>query len=182
MRRAIGAATIAGCGGLALTVIALARAGLAPTTGLALFGLVFFLLGLVGGHGDVVIGGIGAAVLGAAMSLSSTTADVGLAVVVGVLAPIVLVLADASWWLRRDAQVGPEVVTELSTGTIPACAVGAAITLGVGALSEPSGSTIWLLPVAILVIASGAGVAGEISRRRRGRLAGTGSVRSPGRT
>lgn len=156
--------------GLGVLYAAVLGAGLVPATGIAASGLVLFGLGVVSGHSGTVVTGLGALVFGTALGLGADGTDTRLLVAIGLAGPLALVLTDGSWWLRRDADVDLEVFRRLAAAFVPGLVVGALIAIALLAtLSDTSGS-VWLVPVAVLVLAAAVVATGEIARRRRPQL------------
>jgi len=170
VNRAQQSAVVACLIGLGMLYVAVLQAGLIPSTGIAASGLVLLGLGIVSGHSGTVVTGLGALVFGTALGLGTDGAPTSVLVAIGIAGPVVLVLTDASWWLRRDAEVDPEVGQRLAGSLVPGLVVGALIGMALLRATADATGPVWLVPIAVAVLAGAIAAAGETVRRRRPRL------------
>jgi hypothetical protein len=120
----------------------------------AIVGFVLFGAGVFYGQGLAAAVGLAAVASATAIATGTSLAAAALTAGIGVAASVTLVVADASWWLRRDPDVDPAVLRSLLGAMVPIWLLGAILGLGAVALASWAQAGLWLLPVA-LVAASG---------------------------
>lgn len=166
-QRAAALAVLLAVNGVLVTFL---LAGVTLLTALAVIGCALFAGSAYYGFGPGVAVGITLVVLPLVLATDSSPAPVQLllAAGAGVGAGAALVMADASWWLRRDPRVDAAVIKGLATTLAPIWFVGAGLGVAAAALTRVDRLTIWLLPVGI-VAASALVAAGVWAIRRRHR-------------
>jgi len=164
-RAAVLAIWVAGMGVFA----AVALAGVSVLVPVALVGAIAFAVGVWYGLGFLTAVGLCAVAVPAAIATPRTLAGYAIVIGMGVVGSLALLVADASWWLRRDPQVDPAVVRGLIRTYLPVWAVAALLGAGAVALGRRGPASIWLLPAAIAVAAVLLGVAAAVTRGRHRR-------------
>lgn len=164
-RAAVLAIWVAGVGVFATVALA----GVSVLVPVALLGAMAFAVGVWYGLGFVTAVGLCAVAVPAAIAAPRTPAGYAAVIAMGVAASLALLVADASWWLRRDPQVDPAVARLLIRTYLPVWAVAALLGAGAVALGRKGPSSIWLLPAAIAVAAVLVGAAAAVTRGRHRR-------------
>ncbi len=164
-RAAVLAIWVAGLG----VVAALALAGVSVLVPAALVGAIAFAVGVWYGLGFVTAIGLCAVAVPAAIATPGTLPGHVAVIGMGVAASLALVVADASWWLRRDPQVDPAVARGLIRTHLPVWAMATLLGAGAVVVGQRGPSSIWLLPAAIVVAALLVGAAAAVTRARHRR-------------
>lgn len=163
-------AALVGLAGVFVTVVA---GGFGVLAVGAVLGYFILALGLFNGHGPMTSIGLAVVALTAGVAVDDraggVVAVVGL-VALGVAASAALVAADASWWLRRDAQVDLGVAAGLLRTLGPAWLAGAVLGALAIAVAHQGRISIWLLPAGILAAALLTLVLGVVTRNRHRRI------------
>jgi hypothetical protein len=120
--------------------VTLAMGGPSWLLPLALVGFVAFTVGVLLGHGPLAAAGVTALALATALATDHSLVGFLVVAATGLTVSALLVVVDASWWLRREPQVDPAVFVGLASTLAPVWAVGMAW------LRPPSGSRGWLEP------------------------------------
>lgn len=156
--------------GLVPLFIVVAGGGSAATMSLCTMGLVLFGLGMISGQAGMVIGGLAPLLFGAALGIAEYPSEfVVLAAlgVLGVIGPWCLVMADVSWWIRRDAEVDFRVFSLLARSIVPGSIVGVGVAIAAFVAAQQVDRPEWLVPAAVIAAAVATLIIGEVIRRRR---------------
>lgn len=166
------AALLAGILAASGVFVAVMTGGLSLLPVGAVAGFVLFGLGLFYGHGPLTAAGLAGVALTAGLAVDRA-ADGWLSLIavvaIGLAASATLVAADASWWLRRDPDVDPAVITGLAATMGPVWLAGAVLGATAVGVSHVGRIGIWLLPVALVFVATLTAVMGWATRGRHRR-------------